>query len=388
MRLGIYADLVYRADGDVVSTDRSFIRFPTSLPPRVDEIVLFGRLDPAAGRSPYGLPSTAVRLVPLPYYPRVDALGPMVRALPRSCVIFARELAALDAVWVFGPHPVAVAFALIARAKRKPLILGVRQDYPAYIANRLPSPRWRWAVAVASTLERVFLRLAANAPVVVLGDDLAARYTRAGAAVLTTGFSLMPASELVTLEDALARSWDGEIRLLSVSRLDPEKNPLLLVEVLARLLARDSRWRLTIAGEGPLRHAVQRRAVELGVDGAIDLLGYVPNGPLLWQLYRRSHAFLHVSFTEGLPQVVFEARAAGLPIVATDVGGVAGAVEGAGGLVVPPDDPGAAADALTRIGADAGLRRDLIETGLAAAATSTMEAQLDRVAAFLRAHAP
>jgi glycosyltransferase involved in cell wall biosynthesis len=385
MRLGVYADLVYRVDDDGVSTDRSFIRFPTSLPPRVDEIVLYGRLDPAPGRSPYALPSTAVRLVPLPYYPRVDALGPMLRALPASCARFARELAAVDAVWVFGPHPLAVVFALMARARRKALVLGVRQDYPAYIENRLPSRAWSWAVPVARGLERVFLRLAAKAPVVALGDELAARYERAGADVLSTGFPLVRAAEGASLEEALARSWDGDLRLLTVGRLDPEKNPLLLVDVFARLHARDARWRLTIAGEGPLRGALERRAAQLGVDAVLDLRGYVPNGPALWQLYRQSHAFLHVSLTEGLPQVLFEAQAAGLPIVGTDVGGVAGAVEGAGGLIVPPNDADAAVDALNRIASDAELRRTLIEAGLAAAARGSMEAQLDRVAEFILA---
>jgi glycosyltransferase involved in cell wall biosynthesis len=387
MRLGVYTDLVYRVDNDVVSTDRAFIRFPTSLPPRIEEIVLFGRLDPTPGRSPYALPSADVRLIPLPYYPRVDALAPMLRALPASCRAFARELGALDAVWIFGPHPLALAFALLARARRTPLVLGVRQDYPMYIANRLPSERWRWAVPVARGLERAFLRLAAKAPVVALGDELASRYERSGAPVLSTGFSLVRTAEVVSREEALGRSWDGELRILSVGRLDPEKNPLLLVEVLARLLADSSRWRLTVAGEGPLRGPVEQRASELGVHANLELLGYVPNGPALWDLYARSHVFLHVSFTEGLPQVVFEAQAAGLPMVATDVGGVAGAVDGAGALLVPPNDPDAAVAALTRIAGDADLRCALVDAALAAAVRGTMEAQLDRVAAFIRAHA-
>ena len=56
MRLGIYADLAYRADNDGVSTDRAFILFIAALAKRVDELVLFGRLDPRPGRAPYVLP--------------------------------------------------------------------------------------------------------------------------------------------------------------------------------------------------------------------------------------------------------------------------------------------------------------------------------------------
>ena len=88
MRLGVYSDLVYRADADGLSNNRAFIRFVTSLPPRVEEVVLFGRLHPEPGRSPYAIPAEGVRLVPLPYYPRITAVGEMVRAVRRSGAVF------------------------------------------------------------------------------------------------------------------------------------------------------------------------------------------------------------------------------------------------------------------------------------------------------------
>ena len=71
MRLGVYSDLTYRERDGVVSTNRAFIRFVTALPPRVDEVVIAGRLDPEPGTGPYALPAAGVRFVPLPHYPRV-----------------------------------------------------------------------------------------------------------------------------------------------------------------------------------------------------------------------------------------------------------------------------------------------------------------------------
>lgn len=339
MRLGVYSDLRYWADGDTLSTNRAFIRFVTSLPPRVDEVVVFGRLAPEPGRAPYALPREGVRLVPLPWYPRVTALGGVVRAFRASAQIFAAELERLDAVWIFGPHPLALPFAAIARRHGTPLFLGVRQDYPAYIGNRLPGRGWVWAVPLAHGLERAFRLLARRAPTVTLGEELARSYAGGSAPVLSTGFSLVRRAELVSREEALAKPWDGELRLLSVGRLDPEKNPLLLADVLARLRSRTERWRLTVAGDGPMREALGERFAALGLEGVVELPGEVPNGPELWELYRRSHAFLHVSLTEGLPQVLFEAQAAGLPIVATAVGGVASALRGGEtGLLMPPED--------------------------------------------------
>src|SRR5204862_3697467 len=122
----------------------------------------------------------------------------------------------------------------------------------------------------------------------------------------------------------------------------------------------------------------------LGVADAIDLAGYVPSGEALWAHYRSSHAFLHVSLTEGLPQVLFEAQAAGIPIVATAVGGVGAALgDGAAGLLVPPSDAAAAARALERLRTDEGLRRELVTEGLRSVRDQTIDRQLDRIAAFL-----
>ena len=386
MRLGVYSDLKYRRDDAGISTDRAFIRFVTSLPPRIDEVVIFGRLDPEPGRYPYALPPDGVRFVPLPFYPKVTALGGLIRAIRRSTAIFRAELDRLDAVWIFGPHPLSDRFARIARAHGTPLVLGVRQDYPSYIGNRLPGRLWSWAIPVAHGLERSFRRLARRAPTVALGAEIASNYSGGSAPVLTTGFSLVRRDELVSEEEALAKRWDGPLRVLSVGRLDPEKNPLLLVEIAELLRAHDPRFKLAVAGDGPLEDALERRIAERGLRDAIELLGYVPNGPELWEEYRRSHAFLHVSLTEGLPQVLFEAQGAGLPVVATDVGGVSAAVgHGESALLVPPDDAAAGAAALARLAEDETERRRLIASGLANAREQTIEAQLDRIAEFLAA---
>jgi glycosyltransferase involved in cell wall biosynthesis len=386
MRLGVYSEQLYKSEGDTVYTHRAFIRFVTALPPRVDEVVVFGRLDPTPATGPYSLPTDGVRFVPLPYYPNVRAVGGLVRALRQAVNVFATELEELDAVWIFGPHPLAVLFARIAQRRGTPLILGVRQDYPTYIGNRLPGRLWAWAVPVAHVLERVFRLHARRSPTVALGEEIAAHYAGGSAPVLSTGFSLIPRDELVEIDEALGKSWDGSLRALSVGRLDPEKNPLLLPDIAKLLGERDPRWTVSVVGDGPLRDAVEERARALGVEERLDLRGYVPNGPHLWEEYRRSHAFVHVSFTEGLPQVLYEAQGAGLPVVATDVGGVSAAVEGGrSGLLVPPDDAYAAARALQRLADEPELREDLIRAGHANAEVETMEAQLDRIADFLHA---
>jgi glycosyltransferase involved in cell wall biosynthesis len=386
MRLGIYADLVYRRDGPTLSTDLSFILFATALAGHVDEVVLFGRLHPAASRAPYVLPGEGdgVRFVPLPHYDRVTSLSGMARAFAATRRRFADELDRLDAVWIFGPHPIALELVRVARRRGTPVFLGIRQQFPRYVSERLPSRRWLLAVPAVHMLERAFRLLSRKLPTVVVGEELARHYGGGRAPTLATGFSLVRADDVVHPDAALSRRWDGELRLLTVGRLEAEKNPMLLPDILAGLLARYGGWRLAVAGDGPLRQALGSRAAALGVAPALELLGYVPYGPPLAAEYRRSQAFLHVSLTEGVPQVLFEAQAAGLPIVATAVGGVPAALrDGALGLLVPPRDPGAAVEALERVRRDERLREALVRAALENAMTETLDAQLDRVSAFL-----
>jgi glycosyltransferase involved in cell wall biosynthesis len=91
-----------------------------------------------------------------------------------------------------------------------------------------------------------------------------------------------------------------------------------------------------------------------------------------------------VSWTEGVPQVLFEAFAAGMPVVATDVGGVRAAV-GDAALLVGPGDAAAAAGALERVVGDARLRAALVRAGRERVRTHTLEAEAHRTARFLSA---
>ena len=382
MRLGVYADLRWRRQGDVVSTDFAFAEFVAGLAPRVGELTVFGRLDPAPGREPYALPS-GVRFVALPHYPKVTAVGGVVASLQGARSAFAAELPRLDAVWLFGPHPLSLAFARLARRAGVPVFLGVRQDFPRYVAGRLPGRGWAWAVPAAHGLELAWRRLARRAPTVAVGEELARRYGRGGGPVLAAAVSLVRAGDVVTLDEALGRSWDGGLELLWVGRIEPEKNPLLLAAVLALLRRSDPRWRLTAVGTGTLARALAARLEGLGLAEHAELPGYIPWGPALRERYRAAQAVVNVSDTEGVPQVIFEAHASGVPVVATDVGGVRAALgDGSSGLVVPPRDAQAVAAALERLAADPELRRRLVAAGLAQAGAETLDGQLDRILAF------
>jgi glycosyltransferase involved in cell wall biosynthesis len=381
VRLGVFSDPVLFRLGDELTADRAYMRFVLGLAERVDELVIFGRVHPVAQRKPYAVfPRPKVRVVSLPYYEGVWDVRALVKTLRRSRELFAAELDRLDAVWLFGPNPLSLEFARIARRYGVPVALAIRQDFPKYISHRYPSrPDARLA---AHALERAFRRIARSCPTVVVGHELERSYGHARA-LLSISVSQISSSDILGVDQALARPWEGPRRLLSVGRLDREKNPLLLADVLALLRADDPVWTLEVVGEGPARESVARRAKELGVDDALQLTGYVPAGEALWERYRASHAFLHVSLTEGVPSVIFEAQAAGTPVVASDVGGVGALIRNERtGLLVRPDDARAAADAIARLARDEELRRTLVTESLLDVADRTSDLELDRVASF------
>ena len=371
MRLVAYTDYVYRRRDGTLYAQRAFALFLARLAPQVESLTLAGRLDPEPGEWHYRLPDD-VGIAPLPHY---AALSQPLRALPgilRAVRGIWRSLDDADAVWVLGPQPTAFLFVAIAALRRRRLFLGVRQDWPVYVRSRHPGNRA--LLAIAHALEAGWRLLARRYPMVVVGPQLARNYSR--------GRSVLPVTVSMVDEDQIAPPRDGPPpatwRALSVGRLETEKNPLLLADVLARL---DASWRLVVAGEGEMRSDLEQRLAELGVADRADLRGYVPIDAGLHDLYRECDVFLHVSWTEGLPQVIFEAFAARLPVVATAVGGVADAV-GDAALLIPPGDAGAAADALRRIAEDSELRERLVERGVERVCAHTTEAATRKIVEF------
>jgi glycosyltransferase involved in cell wall biosynthesis len=145
------------------------------------------------------------------------------------------------------------------------------------------------------------------------------------------------------------------VRICSVARLEAPKDHATL---LAALRTVDSAaWTLDLVGDGPNASAIRERARALGIGDRVHLLGYQPDTavPLA-----EAQIFALSSRSEAFPRSVLEAMRAGLPIVASDVGGVREAVtHGSNGFLVPPGDPAAMGSALSALLRDAGLRRTL-----------------------------
>jgi glycosyltransferase involved in cell wall biosynthesis len=375
VRLAAYEDAIYQRDADgTLTVHRAFPLFMFGLAAEVESLVVLGRLDPAPGRSHYVVADPGA-FAPLPFYENASRVGAVLAALGKTVRQFWGVLDRSDVVWVNGPSPMAIVLAVMALVRRRHVVLGVRQDTLAYARRRFSG---RLAPQLAfRVMEALWRTLARGTPVTAVGPDLAARYARARS-VHELSVSFVRDADLDAPRTAAGTA---PLTVLSVGRLETEKNPLLLADILAEL---GDGYRLQIVGEGPLEACLQTRLAELGAADRAELLGYVPLDAGLLDRYRAADLFLHVSWTEGLPQVLLEAFAARTPVVATDVGGV-GAVAGGAALLVPPGDARAAADAIRSLTADPDLRGRLVAAGIERARARTGDAERRRLAAFIAA---
>jgi glycosyltransferase involved in cell wall biosynthesis len=210
-------------------------------------------------------------------------------------------------------------------------------------------------------------------------DPLKARVVRTG---VDTGFFRPPPA---------GRSASGGLRVVSIGVLRWLKGWEYALLAVAELAGRGIPVSLALFGGDPDedmatasdRHRIEHTIADLGLADRVVVEGDTEPARVRDAL-QHADALLHPSLSEGLPNVVLEAMACGLPVVATDVGGTREALtDGVEGFLVPARDPQATAAALERLWHDPGLRARLGAAGRARVeAEFTLEAALDRWVAF------
>lgn len=195
-----------------------------------------------------------------------------------------------------------------------------------------------WAKALFWACGLISDRMVGVCPIV--GETLRDRYLfeRSKVIVINNGI------ELEKFSLVQPRPADGQFVFGTVGRLVPVKDQGTLLEAFAMVIRRYPHCRLEILGDGELRADLEARALELGVSGSVCFRGFSRDiAGFLGQL----DTFVMSSLSEGLPLTVLEAMAAGLPIVATSVGGIVRLVGDAGcGWLCPPAQPDALAQAM------------------------------------------
>jgi len=162
---------------------------------------------------------------------------------------------------------------------------------------------------------------------------------------------------------------NGEWRFVQASRLIEKKGLATTLHAFTTFLSHYPNATLTIAGEGPMLRELEELTCKLKIDDRVALPGFVTPEKLR-EIYHASHIFLHPSETgsdgnqEGIPNSMLEAMATGLPVFATDHGGIPEAIEnGVSGVLVPEGDYEALSHALLEAVQDRHLLARLARSG-------------------------
>ncbi|MFV1987274.1 MAG: glycosyltransferase family 4 protein, partial [Gemmatimonadota bacterium] len=256
----------------------------------------------------------------------------------------------LDVVHVHWPFPHAW-FGAVARAMSRPTTALVASFYSVelrWIERSMPAltPLLRWTIETADGVTAISTSTA----------DAVRRYTERDVRVIPFAAAAgeRGASERMS---RTARGVDDTLEILFVGRLVERKGVEVLVRAVEEL--RDTvDARLTVIGEGPWLTRIRDAAATLEVDGHIRFLGRVDE-KTLGEAYEAADVFVLPAVvdakgdTEGLGVVLLEALQAGVPVVASDAGGIPDIVhDGETGWLVPSGDARALARALAEVAAD------------------------------------
>jgi glycosyltransferase involved in cell wall biosynthesis len=267
------------------------------------------------------------------------------------------------AALVAGPVIVGV-LAIIARTLSRaatPVVVVEHNDWRGRRARTgLRGERMaRWAMR--ATYRFADRRLAVSSGV---ADSLAiaAGLKRTSVGVLYNGIDVGEIERL--MREPVEHPWLANREtpvLLAAGRLVEQKGYGDLLRAVS-VLVRSRPVRLLILGEGPLRERLEGDVRELGLESAVMFLGFQPN-PYPWMA--QASAFVQASLFEGLPTAILEALACGAPVVATDCpSGPSEILQGGEfGVLTPPGDPEALAEAIERLLDDESLRRTLLNRG-------------------------
>jgi glycosyltransferase involved in cell wall biosynthesis/predicted metal-dependent phosphoesterase TrpH len=309
---------------------------------------------------------SAVTELEVPYYPGLRIGVPSLSAAVQSLAD-----GAFDVIHACSPGPVGAIGALVSRGLGVPLVGSYHTELTAYAGLRSGEER------IAQAMEqgvRAFYRTC----------DL----------VLSPSPASDEALAKIGLPEQRIARWDrgvdrgrfdpalrgqmplpGEITVLYSGRLSSEKGAELLAESFLAAHASDQRLHLVLAGGGPEQESVRAR-----LGAAASFLGWL-DGVELARAYASADIFLFPSRTDTFGQVILEAQASGLPVVAVAAGGPLSLIEDRVSGLLRDADAQALAAAVLELAGSPRLRRRLARGGLAAVSRRTWERAFERLAA-------
>jgi glycosyltransferase involved in cell wall biosynthesis/predicted metal-dependent phosphoesterase TrpH len=311
----------------------------------------------------------AVPDIDLPFYEGLKLGVPSLTAISETLAE-----GRYDLVHLCAPGPAGIGASLVAGVMGLPTLASYHTELAAYAKLRTGGQRLEGAM-------RMLLGAFYGRSEIVLSPSNAATRSleelgvpRERLARWERGVDLSRFSPSMRVEDSLP----GELNVLYAGRLSVEKGVDLLADAFLAARGRDPRLRLVIAGGGPDEARLRMRMGE-----AATFLGWL-EGEDLARAYASADIFMFPSSTDTFGQVILEAQASGLPVVAVGAGGPAELVHNGRDGLLRPADPDALAIALLELAANPARRARLGAAGVESAAGRSWERALEQLAVGYR----
>jgi glycosyltransferase involved in cell wall biosynthesis len=389
MTLGIVYHMPFwrGTGGELREAEGSFARYVDSLAPYFDRIVLCVPFRDDTSDDGTAIAASNVTVAPLVAF---DGPAQFYLRLPAMLGGIARFVRGIDLLHGRVPTPAAVfafAFARLLRRRSFVLVVGDLEALRASMPYRgLKKLLWR---AYTAFEERNVQWMVDRSVAFANGAALAAKHSRPGRPVIETRTSTIRLEDVRFRPDTCVAS---RVRLLTVSRIDPRKGLRILPDAIARIVAAGVDAAIDIVGPpvgapgGVEQRAIVESSAALGVADRVRCAGAVPLARLL-PMYRDYDVFVLPTLPgEGIPRVLLEAMANGLPVVTTAVAGIPSLiVDEENGLLIADPTAASIASAVVRVVTDGALRRRVIAAGYDTARSHTVDAQAARMMADVAA---
>lgn len=299
-----------------------------------------------------------------------------------------------DRVLIYEVQPLSQVWFWLGRLARLPitLYLGGRHDKAVLGRNSERGLLLRGFARVwARWCQLIVPRMTRRVPTVVTGSDLRDFYRRsANENIYSVASSSVSKADIIeSLDERTHHIDDGDCPLvLAVCRVTPVKGLEYLIAALGQLASNGRRVRLKVAGrrDGAYEGSLWRLAESYGITDDIEFLGPITPGPSLRDLYDQAELFVLPSLSEGTPKVILEAMSRGVPVVASNVGGIPDLIEhGRTGLLVSAGRSDELAGAIEQLLSDGDLRQRLASEALVTVGAMTVEVQTARLAEIVKA---
>ena len=280
--------------------------------------------------------------------------------------IMLRHVKKFDVSYLFLPSYISAIAWLVGGLKGIPHIVYVADDWVAASESM-----FKWERHKKSLLYRIYARVSAILErkigssarfAVTAGGTLRQKFEDFGTyAYETTPRMTLSKEDWFFREDSFV---NGSFVCLHVGSLIHDKAQHDLLTAFNEVVGQYPHAKLTIVGEGPERDKLEKMSQELNLSKSVSFKGYVKDEDSLYKIYRESDMFVLSSITEGFPRVLYEAMAASLPIVTTNVGSIPHLMKDTvNALVVKPRMPKDLAVVMIKMASQNDLRKGIIKQG-------------------------